>query len=165
MQPPENRGSTILTLSASDPFAAALRLLARTERSSYDLADRLRKKGFDSAAIEAALERCRAFGYLDDTRFARSRARSLVQSGRAVGGRLLADLSRHGIDPETAQAAFDEARGDRDERALLSELAERRFPEFSWLTADDRSRRRVVQYFLRRGFSLSLVLTFFQQER
>ncbi len=152
-------------MSASDSYAAALRLLARTERSSCDLADRLRRKGFSPASIEVALERCREFGYLDDARYARSRARSLLQNGRAVGSRILADLLRHGIDPETAQAALKEANGGREERELLAELAGRRFPEFSWAAADDRSRRRVVQYFQRRGFSLSLVLAFFQQER
>jgi regulatory protein len=154
-----------LKSNVSDPFGTALRLLARRERSSQDLAARLRQRGFLEKEIAATLERCRALGYLDDPRFARSRARTLLESGRAVGGKLLGELARHGIDPEVAAAALAEAAGSRDQRTLLAELVERRYPDFSWAAAEDRERRRVVNYFQRRGFPLPLVLSFFRQER
>lgn len=152
-------------MSASDPFAAALRLLARCERSSTDLAERLRRRGFAEEAIAAALGRCRELGYLDDARYARLRARSLLQSGRAVGARLKQDLLRHGIGAEEAETAIAEAGGDGSHEELLRTLLERRYPEFSWSAADDRLRRRVTGFFLRRGFPLSLVLRILKQDR
>jgi regulatory protein len=63
-----------------------------------------------------------------------------------------------------ARAAVDEAREEFDERELLAELLRRRFPDFIFRAAADRERRRVVNYFLRRGFSLPQVLSFFQAE-
>jgi len=145
-------------LSATSPWNAALALLARRDRSEGELAARLRRKGFTEKDIAATLERCREYGYLDDARFARQRARSLVSNGRAVGGRLRAELKQQGIDEELARQAAEEVENDIDSNQLLAELLERRFPGFSYAEADDRRRRRVIHYFLRRGFSFERIL-------
>ena len=145
-------------MSATSPWNAALALLARRDRSEGELAARLRRKGFTEEEIAATLERCREYGYLDDARFARQRARSLVSNGRAVGGRLRAELKQQGIDEELARQAAEEVENDIDSDQLLAELLERRFPGFSYAEADDRRRRRVIHYFLRRGFSLDRIL-------
>lgn len=145
-------------MSATSPWNAALALLARRDRSEGELAARLRRKGFTEKDIAATLERCREYGYLDDARFARQRARSLVSNGRAVGGRLRAELKQQGIDEELARQAAEEVENDIDSNQLLAELLERRFPGFSYAEADDRRRRRVIHYFLRRGFSFERIL-------
>lgn len=145
-------------MSATSPWNAALALLARRDRSEGELAARLRRKGFTEKEIAATLERCREYGYLDDARFARQRARTLVGSGRAVGGRLRAELKQQGIDEELARQAAEEAESDIDHDRLLAELLERRFPGFSFAEEDDRRRRRVIHYFLRRGFSFERIL-------
>jgi regulatory protein len=142
----------------SDPFAAALRLLTKREHSIRELADRLRRKGFDEAACSAAIARCRELGYVDDARFVRSRARQLLQSGRAVGQRLLLDLQQHGIAEEQAREVIAEMEGEFPPAGIMQALLERRFPHFNYQAADDRERRRVVNYFLRRGFALASVL-------
>ncbi len=152
-------------MTADKPLAAALRLLALRDRSEQDLAGRLRRKGYDEAAIAATLRRCRELGYLDDTRFARQRAKGLMTSGRAVGSRLLAELKQQGLDEQTARAAAAEAAGEIDQDQVLADLRQRRFAAFSYTEADDRQRRRVIQYFMRRGFSLSRVLALLKEER
>lgn len=141
-----------------DPFAAALRLLAARERSTAELAGRLRRKGFAEAAIAAALERCRDLGYLDDERYARERARILLRDGRAVGEKAIADLRARGIAEELARTAVFQAGETAPEGELLRSLLARHFPAFSFAAADDRQRRRVVHYFLRRGFPLGRIL-------
>ena len=152
-------------MSVSDPFAAALRLLTVRDRSEAELGERLRLKGHDEEAIASVLERCLRLGYLDDRRFARERARALLRQGRAVGRRLLDDLRRHGIAEGEARDAAAEAEDEFTREEVLAALAERRFPGFDYHQADDRQRQRVVNYFLRRGFALSQVLTFFKEER
>ncbi len=146
----------------SSPFAAALRLLTQREHSIRELADRLQRKGFDEAACCAAIARCRELGYVDDARFARSRARQLLQSGGAVGRRLLLDLQQHGISEEQAREVIAELEGEFPRELVLQALLERRFPRFDYHAADDRERRRVVNYFLRRGFTLAEVLDLFK---
>jgi len=144
-------------------MATALRLLARRGRSAAEIAERLRLKGFGPQDIDAALARCRQLGYLDDARFAHERARELMRGGRAVGRRILADLQRRGIDEALANAAMTAATEEFGEATMLADLQRRRFPGFTWAAADDRQRQRVVNYFLRRGFTLSRVLAFLRE--
>jgi len=141
----------------------ALRLLARRGRSEHELCDRLRQKGFTEQTVTAVIARCRHLGYLDDSCFARQRARELMRDGRAVGRRLLADLRQRGIAETTALAAIEEVAEEFGEEALLADLLQRRFPEFHWSAADDRQRQRTVNFFLRRGFALSRVLSFLRE--
>jgi regulatory protein len=149
----------------SDALPAALRLLTMREHSEAELAERLRKKDFSPSSIEAALQRCRDLRYVDDARFALERARSLMRSGRAVGRRILIDLRARGVNEAAALAAIEEAERECSEEELLADLRRLRFPDFSYASADDRQRRRVVNFFLRRGFPLSLVLSFLKEER
>ena len=153
------------TLKNSNALSAALRLLARREHSETELAGRLKRKGFVDADIAAALERCRELGYMDDARFALERTRSLMRNGRAVGHRILADLKGRGVSENDALAALEQAALEFDGRTLLADLHRRRFPDFSYGNADERQRRRVVNFFLRRGFSLSQVMSFLKEER
>jgi regulatory protein len=150
-------------LSDSDALAAALRLLARRGRSENELAGRLRQKGFSEEAITSVMTRCRQLGYMDDARFARERARELMRGGRAVGRRVLDDLKQRGVAEAIALAAVEEAAQEFGEDALLADLQRRRFPDFAWPAADDRQRQRVVNFFLRRGFSLTRVLSFLRE--
>ncbi len=152
-------------MTADNPLAAALRLLALRDRSEQDLSARLRRKGHDEVAIAATLQRCREFGYLDDHRFARQRAKGLLARGRAVGSRLLADLKQQGIDEQTAQEAVAEATAEVDQDQLLTDLLQKRFTDFRYTEADERQRRRVLHYFMRRGFALSRVLAHLKEER
>lgn len=151
--------------SASDALAAALRLLSARDRSEAELAGRLRRRGHGEEEIARALERCRELGYLDDSRFARERARRLMAAGRGVGPRILADLAAHGVEGEEARAACEEAAAEISAESVLRDLLGRRFPGFRFVEADDRERRRVVNYFLRRGFPLPLVLSILKEER
>jgi len=151
-------------LSVSDPYPAALRLLARQGRSRAELEQKLLQKGYPQEKVHAAIARCLELGYLDDQRYARERAGALQRQGRATGRRLFADLKRRGIDSETAHAAMSAASEESPETDVLAALKERRFPDFNYATAEAGERRRVVNFFLRRGFSLALVLAHLQQE-
>jgi regulatory protein len=151
--------------SNSGAMEAALRLLAHRDRSEAELAERLGRRGHDEKEIRAALERCRELGYLDDLRFARMRARSLVRSGRAVGRRLLQDLKQKGVEAQTAARVLDELDEETDEDELLENLLQRRFADFEFADADVKQRRRVINFFLRRGFTLDRVLAILKKER
>ena len=150
--------------TASDPFAAAVRLLSRRDRSSAELTEKLQQFGFPAADIEAALDRCRDYGYLDDARYARERARSLLRSGRGVGPKVLFDLRQRGIDETTAEQALEAAAGELSSAQILREQLERRFPEFRYESADERQRRRVIGFFQRRGFALAEIFQVLKQE-
>jgi regulatory protein len=141
-----------------DPWSAALRWLTRRDYSHAELRQRLLDKGFDPTGIEKALQRCLEHGYLDDARYARNRAASLMAQGRAVGPRILADLRQHGIDEDLACQALELARAACDEDELLRQLLGRRFPAFDYDSAPAKERRRVVHFLQRRGFPLGRIM-------
>lgn len=151
--------------SPPDAWQSALMLLSRREYSEAALQERLHRKGFEEEAIAAALERCRHYGYLDDERYARLRARRLLTEGRAVGPALLADLKQQRVGDATARAAVAALEDEFSQTEVLRTLCRRRFPDFDFQTADDRTRRRVFNYLRRRGFAPAVLFAFFCEER
>lgn len=151
--------------NASDAYAAALRLLTRRGYAEAELSGRLLDKGYSAEEAEAALTRCRDLGYLDDAHFAEQRALALLRNGRAVGRRARLDLRQRGIDEDLAIEAVAAAEAEHPPLELLRQQLARRYPHFDYTAADAASRRRVINFFLRRGFELSLVLTTLHAEK
>jgi regulatory protein len=149
--------------SASDAFNVALRLLGRCDRSEAQIREKLKQSGFTGSAIAAAIERCYDYRYLDDRRYALSRARTLMRNGKGVGGRVLTDLRQRGITDDLARAALDEVSSEFSLAELFVQELSRRFPGFCYASATANQRRRVISYFQRRGFPLSDIFTWLQQ--
>ena len=158
----ENKGRRS---SASEAYAAALRLLTRRGYAEVELTARLLGKGYSEAETATALARCRDCGYLDDAHFAEQRALALLRNGRAVGRRARLDLRQRGIDEDLAVAAVAAAEAEHPPVELLRAQLARRYPHFDYDSADAASRRRVINFFLRRGFELSLVLNILHAEK
>jgi len=151
--------------NASDPFVAALRLLSRQGRTEVELCRKLRDKGYSEEQIDATVSRCRELAYVDDKRFASERAGALLRSGRAAGCRIEIDLRRRGISSELIAAAMTGVAAEVDAGEVLRGLLEKRFPDFVFAAAPPREKRRVVDFFLRRGFSYPQVLSILSEER
>lgn len=151
--------------NATDAYAVALRLLTRRSYAEVELTGRLLGKGYSEAEATAALTRCRDLGYLDDAHFAQQRAMALLRNGRAVGRRARLDLRQRGIDEDLAVAAVAAAEVEHPPQELLRRQLARRYPHFDYASADAAGRSRVVNFFLRRGFELSLVLTTLHAEK
>lgn len=151
--------------NVSDSYAVALRLLTRRNYAEAELTARLLGKGYSAEETATALGRCRDLGYLDDAHFAQQRALALLRNGRAVGRRARLDLRQRGIDEDLAAAAVTAAEIEHPPQELLQAQLARRYPHFNYADADAAGRSRVINFFLRRGFDLSLVLTTLQTEK
>lgn len=134
------------------PAQRALALLVRREHSQPELLRKLAARGIEPDAAADAVERMRAAGWQDDSRFASSLARS-----RASGGhgplRIEAELATHRLDTGTIAAAFESlaADGEADWPQRARDLLERRYDVAAF--ADDPAlRRKAVEFLLRRGF-------------
>jgi len=90
---------------------ACLRLLALRARSRRELELALGRKGFSAQVQEEVLEKLQGYGYLDDARFARERAASLLQKGRLGPQAVLQRLEAHGLAGEVAREALATAAG------------------------------------------------------
>ena len=105
-----------------DPVELAARALQHRDRSRRELDDRLARAGVGDSERADALDTLERVGYVDDTRFAASRAGSLA--GRGYGDEAIRhDLTRHGVDGEAAAAAIGGLEPEVDRaRALVARL-------------------------------------------
>lgn len=145
--------------SDSKAFSAALRLLTRRDRSETELRQKLEQFGFSLTAINTAVEKCRKYNYLDDDRYAKERARALMRNGRGVGRKIGLDLRHRGIGEELILKAISTAEEEFPPTNLLQTQLQRRFPNFDYTIADNRERKRVINFFQRRGFTLDQIFS------
>lgn len=139
-----------------DPHRAALdqalRLISIRARTHQELRQAFRRKELPLDAQDSAIARLMSWGYLDDARFARDRARALLREGR-LGSRAVVDrLRRHGLPLSAAQEATAEAAAELEVDPLEAARAilERR----GLLGAEDlKTRARAFRLLQRRGFS------------
>lgn len=98
-------------MAAQSPSAleTALKLLSIRSRSRRELKQALARKGFGEGLQDAALARLTELGYLDDVRFARERAGSLLRNGRLGPRAVIHRLCAHGLSQEEAGRALAEA--------------------------------------------------------
>jgi len=129
----------------------ALRLLARRARARADLAERLRRKGFPSRAIQQALDGLAREGYLDDLEFAHDRIDELLRKSKQGSRGLIELLVKDGLDPELAERVVAERLAEVDQRAWAREVAAQRLRTMPELEAAA-ARRRLYSYLRRRGF-------------
>jgi regulatory protein len=117
----------------------AVRALARHDHSSTRLRAKLDRAGVSEAVQSETIEQLERAGYIDDLRFARSRAAQLAERGYGDDW-IRADLEAQGVareavepavaalEPEERRAAREAARAGGGVRAVRS-LARRGFSE------------------------------------
>jgi len=139
-------------------YLYALRLLNARDYTVARLREKLHGRGLEETDVAAALERMVAEGWVNDRRFAERFAESALASGRYYGIRLRQELRRRGVPPELVDEVLGRLLEEQDEAGDVRAIVERRFSGFSFATAGDRDKRRVVGYLQRRGLSLSAIM-------
>ncbi|MGS3152467.1 regulatory protein RecX [Aeromonas sanarellii] len=128
--------------------AYAMRSLARRESAESELARRLRQQGYQEEVIEAVLDYCRGYNWVNDERY----GAMAVRAGAAKGQgplKIRFDLRRKGLDDGQIDAAFEQPALDWFELAFA--LLERRA---SVAELDDfKLRMKWLKYLLGRGFT------------
>ncbi|WP_270828781.1 regulatory protein RecX [Aeromonas sp. QDB20] len=128
--------------------AYAMCSLARRESAESELARRLRQQGYQEEVIEAVVDYCRGYNWVNDERY----GAMAVRAGAAKGHgplKIRFDLRRKGLDDGQIDAAFEQPELDWFELAL--ELLERRANLAD--LADFKLRMKWLKYLLGRGFS------------
>ena len=103
-----------------DPIEIAARSLRRHDRSRSEIDASLAKAGIGDDERADALETLERVGYLDDERYARTRAEALAARGFGDSG-IRFDLERHGVTVEVAAAALATLTPEPDRAAALVE--------------------------------------------
>ena len=138
-----------------DAYDAAVRFLGPRPRSVSEIRRHLRTKRFDDAAIDIAIEKLRAQGYIDDEAFARywveQRDRFRPKGERAI----VSELLQKGVAREAIELAIGRREPD-SEVQRAREVIKR--PMNRWLAMTEQERKRKIQqYLVRRGFSYEVI--------
>lgn len=133
-------------------FRTLLRFLERRPFAARDLARRLVMKGHPPEAAQAAVERARSAGLIDDARFALHFVETRAARGRGPL-RLRRDLAALGVDRAVADRALLELFGPEESEAPRVEaLARKRLGQLKGLPRPV-LRRRLLVFLARRGFA------------
>ena len=113
--------AALLDGARREAMARAGRLLATRSRTEAEIARRLREAGFDEPVVDAAVDRLRALGLVDDEEFALQWIEERAERRKLSTRALLHELQRKGVEREVAEAAL--ARAGLDEVAQATHLA------------------------------------------
>ncbi|MGH8054196.1 MAG: recombination regulator RecX [Stenotrophomonas sp.] len=134
------------------PLQRALGLLVRREHSRKELGRKLKARGVEAEAVDAAVARLADEGWQNDTRFA-----EMLVRNRANGGygplHIRAELGTHGLDNGQIEAAMASFEGDWVENAR--DLVRRRFGESG--PQELAQQRKAADLLARRGFDGSCI--------
>ncbi|MGH2531298.1 MAG: regulatory protein RecX [Thermomicrobiales bacterium] len=134
----------------------AINLLARRPRSTREIRDRLRQKGFEPPTIDAAVEKLEGWNYVDDAEFARYWVENR-ESHKPRGRRLLEqELRTKGVERDVIRDAIDDA--GLDERASALEVGRAKLRTYAGLEPLV-ARRRLGSFLARRGYDYGTVRT------
>jgi len=136
-------------------YRAALVLLSARDRTRVELSRLLAARGFAQADSEAALERLREQGYLDDRRFANTWARSRLRTKPMGPHRLRQELQAKGVEEELVGEVLREIYEMGEEEAARRAMAGK-LPGLRHLPAASRM-GRVTRFLQRRGFSTEVI--------
>jgi regulatory protein len=143
-------GSDAPRLPQKSALQRAFVRLAWRDQSREELRRGLAREGFESEAIDQALERLVAARMLDDRAFAERHARRSL--GRGLGRKRIGfDLSARGVGRAEAHAGLAEALQTLPESEVLGSVARRYWKQHA--RVEPRARlRRAWAFLIRRGF-------------
>ena len=95
----------------------AAELLTARSLTKAELARKLKGRGFESPEVEAAAQRMKELGYVDDGAYAKRFAADAARKGKGRL-RIARELSQKGLDAQSAQEALEALSGDEN---ILSE--------------------------------------------
>jgi regulatory protein len=143
----EDEGAALAT------YDRALNMLAFRARSATELRRALVRKQEPPALVDAAIERLKAAGFLDDAQFARQFARSRSAGKGTSKRRLQQELSRKGVAREVGEEAVAEVFDEEniDEAGAAEALARKKLRSLTKVDAQTRN-RRLWSFLARRGY-------------
>ena len=132
-------------------FDRAMEALASRLHSRSELRKKLMRHEYGGAVVDAVLDDLTRLGYLDDERFAKTKALSAAQHKHHGRRRAFMELIKSGVKGDVADKALSDVYAEHDSTAVARELARKQLPRLQKLEPMV-ARRRLVGMLQRRGF-------------
>ena len=133
------------------PMEHALTYLTAKDRTVSEMQAYLDGKEFGEADVDAAIERLKELGILDDRRYAQRFVETRLASKPVSRAHLREQLIGHGLNREDVDAAMESVDADAERDNALS-VARKYYRQFRSLEPEKR-RERVLSRLTARGFS------------
>ncbi len=139
----------------------AYRYLGYRSRTTWELRDRLRRRGYAADVIDAVLSDLAAQGYVNDCKVASEWARYRLQA-RPMGRKRLAwELRQRGVEGDLLEEVLRGVYAEFDEASLAEQAARKRLRGIPY-PIPPQERQRLARYLAGLGFepdAVSMVLT------
>lgn len=140
----------------------ALRYLQSRLHSRLELRRKLLRREYGESVIDGVLDDLVRLGYVDDARFAKTRAMSAAEHRHYGRRRAFMELMRAGVDASVADDALEQVYSAHDSLETARRLAEKQAPRLRKLDPAV-ARRRLAGMLQRRGFEYEDVKTVIDQ--
>jgi regulatory protein len=137
-------------------FDRAMKALERRLHSRAELAKKLARDEYPPELVGRVLDQLEELGYVNDQRFAETRAESAARHKHHGQNRARMELAKRGVDRETARQAIENVYDQHDSAATARDLASRKMRSLSSLEPAV-ARRRLYGMLLRRGFDYDTI--------
>lgn len=143
-----------------ETFDAAMKFLERRMHSRRELFQKLTRKQMSEGGeipeplvriVVEVLDQLTRLGYVNDERFAKTKALSAAEHKRQGRRRVFIDLMRSGVKQDLADRVLNDVYEEIDSTSIARELAQRQAPRLRKLDPIV-ARRRLTGTLLRRGF-------------
>jgi regulatory protein len=135
---------------------AGLKYLGMRLHSRAELRKKLMRREYGEPVIDGVLDDLARLGYLDDARFAKTRALSAAEHKHHGRRRAFVELIKAGVKKEVADAALNDVYEHADSLGAARELARKKVASLKRLEPMV-ARRRLAGMLMRRGFDYETV--------
>ncbi|WP_229716943.1 regulatory protein RecX [Paenibacillus aceti] len=135
-------------------YGEALKYLSRKPRTSFEIACRLKEKGWGEETIAEVIERLIQERWIDDAAYAQEWAAQRVRSRGKGKAWIRHELRQKGISKPLIEEALGQVSEEAEYDSAM-QLAQRKWRTTSGETVD--KKRKVGAFLMRRGFSGGLV--------
>lgn len=137
-------------------FDHAMRFLESRLHSRGELFKKLMRREYGEKIINDVLDDLARMDYVNDARFAKTKALSAAQHKHHGQRRAFIELIKSGVDRPTAERALEDVYETHDSLAVARQLAQKQAPRLRKLDPLT-ARRRLAGMLLRRGFDYDTV--------
>jgi regulatory protein len=138
-------------------ISVAVRLLARRDHTRYEIRQKLKRRGFGSDEILAAVAECERLNYIDDERTARVYIGQLVRRGFGFR-RIAIELKKKGLQQgRRIEDILEQQRAEIDEREIARRVLQKKMKSFERETERKKRRDKIYRFLDYRGFSRSII--------
>jgi regulatory protein len=134
----------------------AMKYLSGRLHSHQELRKKLMRQEYSPAMIDEVLEELKRLGYVDDERFAKTKALSAAQHKHHGPRRAMVELMRAGVKKDVAEVAVGEVYESNDNVAEARKLAMKQAARLQKLEPQV-ARRRLAGMLARRGFDYDAI--------